>query len=135
MGEILVSLGKFNYEAPSSACAKCRRDYKRAAANVRNTVQQYFDGLCLDFLDRSKPKTGHLDIGYWSHQDLEEYKWVLGCRFCHRRPTCFFTNGREEEQDRIVHTRPKKHHQYNSSILMSQQDHREIGRSVSQSVT
>lgn len=102
INQILENLSRFSYEAPARACGKCRQDYKGIVAAVEHNVRRYFDGLCLDFLDRSKPKTGDPDLDYWCHHKLEEHEWVRGCRFRHRQPTWFFSfNGRKEERDRM----------------------------------
>lgn len=69
-------------------------------------VNGYFHGLCLDCLDRSKPKVGDVDMDYWEHDQLKEHEWVHGCRFNHKQPTWYFSfNGRKEERDRMVKMR------------------------------
>ncbi|KAI4126790.1 MAG: hypothetical protein LQ338_003575 [Usnochroma carphineum] len=124
--DILQNLTKFSYEASASACGKCRQDYKGIVARVASSVRGYFNGLCLDCLDHSKPKTGDIDQDYWCHDKLKEYEWVHGCRFPHKQPTWYFSfNGRKEERDRLVKqrelerrntnrpTRPGHHRGYN----------------------
>ncbi|KAK4692165.1 hypothetical protein P7C71_g4984, partial [Lecanoromycetidae sp. Uapishka_2] len=75
MSEILTNLDKFIYEAKSSACGTCRRDYKGMVKRINTRVREYFDGLCLDCLNRSKPKLGDADKDYWRHADLKEHEW------------------------------------------------------------
>ena len=103
MSEILERLGKFNFEAKSSACGTCRQDYKGKVTRNAEFVETYFDGLCLDCLDRSKPKLGDPDMDYWRHHTLKENAWVPGCRVRHKQPTWYFSfNGRKEERDRFA---------------------------------
>lgn len=104
MDVILDRLDKFRYEAKPSACSKnCRQDYKRMVRDVQTSVREYFDGLCLDCLSRSKPKLGDADRDYWRHGRLREHEWVRGCRFPHKQPTWYFSfNGRKEDRDRLV---------------------------------
>ena len=103
MTEILQNLTKFEYEAKSSACGECRRDYKGMVKRIRERVLKYFDGLCLDCLDRSKSKLNDADADYWCHATLKEHEWVRGCRFPHKQPTWYFSfNGRKEDRDRLV---------------------------------
>ena len=103
MDEILQRLGKFKFEAKSSACGTCRQDYKGKVTRTEEFVDGYFHGLCLDCLDRSKPKLGDADMDYWRHNTLKENEWVTGCRFRHKQPTWYFSfNGRKEERDRLV---------------------------------
>ena len=103
MSEILYRLGKFKFEAKSSACGACRQDYKGKVTRTEEIVEDYFGGLCLDCLDRSKPKLGDPDMDYWRHHTLKENEWITGCRFRHKQPTWYFSfNGRKEERDRMV---------------------------------
>ena len=107
MGEILQRLEKFKFEAKSSACGTCRQDYKGKVTGIKKYVAGYFDGLCLDCLDRSKPKLGDADMDYWRHNDVKEHEWVTGCRFRHKQPTWYFSfNGRKEDRDRLMKVRP-----------------------------
>ncbi len=103
MSDILDNLKKFSYEAKSSACGSCRQDYRGMVMRIETRVRGYFNGLCLDCLDRSKPKHGDADTDYWRHATLKEHEWVRGCRFAHKQPTWYFSfNGRKEDRDRLV---------------------------------
>ena len=103
MNEILDRLEKFKFDAKSSACGTCRHDYKGRVTSIEKYVRSYFDGLCLDCLDRSKPKLADTDMDYWRHHELKEHEWVKGCRFPHKQPTWYFSfNGRKEERDRLI---------------------------------
>ena len=107
MNEILDRLGKFNFEAKASACGTCRHNYKSNVEHIQQYVSVYFDGLCLDCLDRSKPKLGDPDMDYWRHNRLKEDEVVRGCRFRHKQPTWYFSfNGRKEDRDRFMKLRP-----------------------------
>lgn len=104
---ILGRLQKFNYEAPESACLNCHYGYGKNVAEARARVASYFDGLCLDCMDRSKPKTGDTDKDYWQHNDLSEDDIIQGCRFVHKQPTWYFSfMGRKEDRERF--TRPRR---------------------------
>ena len=103
MNEILNRLQKFKFEAKSRSCGTCHIDYKGRVTRIENYVRKYFDGLCLDCLDRSKPKLGDTDTDYWCHHELKEDEWIKGCRFLHKQPTWYFSfNGRKEERDRLI---------------------------------
>ena len=106
MKDILVKLQNFSYEAKSSACRDCRKDYKRIVSEVRHSVLTYFDGLCLDCLDKTKAKTRDVDEDYWRHNDLGSNEWSKGCRIRHGEPTWYFSFlGRKEEKDSILRER------------------------------
>ena len=100
---ILAALDLFSYVPPKQACSRyCQRDYKAIVAAAQALTQGYFDGLCLDCMDKSKPKTGDADMDYWLHNDLGETGRVEGCRFLHKQPTWYFSfMGRKEERDRF----------------------------------
>ncbi|KAK0513132.1 hypothetical protein JMJ35_004118 [Cladonia borealis] len=103
MNEILDRLEKFNFEAKLSACGACRRDYKSPVEETVEFVRYYFDGLCLDCLNRSKPKLKDPDMDYWRHHTLKEHEWITGCRFRHKQPTWYFSfMGRKEDRDRFM---------------------------------
>ena len=103
MGEILDNLQRFSYEAAPGACSSCKQNYNAIVAGVESQVRTYFDGLCLDCLDRSKPKLGDTDRDYWRHHKLSEDEWTSGCRFPHKQPTWYFSfNGRKEDRDRLA---------------------------------
>ena len=98
---ILDRLKTFTYSPAPGACLSfCKRDYASLAEKARVRVKDYFDGLCLDCLDKSQPKTGDLDEDYYRHGLLKESEWPRGCRFHHKQPTWYYSFlGRE--QDRV----------------------------------
>lgn len=112
MHEILNRLSNFRYEAKSSACgAHCRQNYNDMVSRVASHVRGYFDGLCLDCLDRSKPKLDDTNMDYWRHSKLKEDEWVRGCRFRHKQATWYFSfNGRKEDRDRLAKEKKRDTH-------------------------
>ena len=92
MSDLLSHLDKFKYEPHSLTCSTHRRlDLESTVDDAKTRTKDYFDGLCLDCLDRSKPKTGDVDMDYWRHNMLEEDDWVSGCRFRHKQSTWYFS--------------------------------------------
>ena len=58
-----------------------------------------FDGLCLDCMDLSKPKSENSDHDYWLHDTFEE--WDKGCRIEHGSSTWWFSFlGRYERREK-----------------------------------
>lgn len=99
---LLDRLDRFEEPLKQGCSPNCRRDFKRIVTSVKNSTRHYFDGLCLDCMDKSKPKTGDLDMDYWRHDDLKEEEWAFGCRFDHKQPTWYFSfMGRQEDRDRF----------------------------------
>lgn len=98
---ILDRLNSFKYKPPESACRSfCQGDYEGAVGRAISTVRNYFDGLCLDCMDKSKAKTANYDSDYWHHNDLEEGEWDSGCRVNHGEPTWYFSfMGRKEDRE------------------------------------
>lgn len=107
VGSILEHLVAFSYQPPESACHACReRDYERDVCQAIGIVLKYFDGLCLDCMDKSKAKTADYDSDYWSHNSLDEDGWDRGCRVRHGEPTWYFSfMGRKEDQERFFKTK------------------------------
>ncbi|RDW88201.1 hypothetical protein BP6252_00233 [Coleophoma cylindrospora] len=52
-------------------------------------VQNYWQGLCLDCMNITRPKTGNIHTDYWQHNALED--WDSKCRITHGRNTWYFS--------------------------------------------
>ena len=103
INQLLRMLDKFSYQAKDSACTNCKKDYCRHIKEDISRVRHYFDGLCLDCLDRSKPKLGDRDNDYWSHVDMDAEDWDRGCRINHGEPTWYFSfMGRKEDMGQFM---------------------------------
>lgn len=93
MGTILRRIPTFRYEAPESACEdSCHKNknYNKLVDEAGTEVETYFGGLCLDCLDRTRPKTGDEHSDYWNHNRFHnERAWFKGCSFRHREPTWY----------------------------------------------
>ena len=113
---ILDRLQNFSFEPKSTACSECthpcikrnvvsfsRVTYATHVVEVVKRVREYFDGLCLDCLDRTKPKFESSEKDYWMHASLDESDYCKGCRINHKQPTWYFSfMGRQEERDRMI---------------------------------
>lgn len=64
VAEILSRLEPFTMEKHGS-CSLCSTDWEAQVADARIKTLQYFDGLCIDCMDRSRPKRGNGDVDYW----------------------------------------------------------------------
>lgn len=103
MKEILERLNGFKFEPKASACAICRSDYQRTVALAQSRTRDYFDGLCLDCMDKYEAKTGDEDGDYWRHNDLPDHMLSRNCRNDHGEPTWYFSfMGRKEDIDRFL---------------------------------
>ena len=103
---ILNNLQDFDY-SPSTSCTACSRNYQTTVAIVREETQRYFDGICLDCLDKTKPHTGDSDIDYWLHQEFKEDSVFDRCRITHRQSTWYFSfMGRKADRELFL----KRHH-------------------------
>ena len=100
---IIQRLDNFSFTAEKGACDSCRKDYKAAVKAAQKRTWLYFDGLCLDCMDRTKPMTKDEDMDYWLHDTLGENDWIHGCRGGrHRQPTWYFSfMGRLDIRDRL----------------------------------
>lgn len=118
VGDILCRLEGFSYDAPTWACCVCRADYGTFVANTLNHVGTYFDGLCLDCMDRSKSRSGDTDEDYWQHNNLSETDVIENCRFEHKQPTWYFSfMGRKEDRERFrEHRRPYKGAEFGGGV-------------------
>ena len=76
---------------------KYKQDYNELVRNVVANARSYFDGLCLNCIDTSKPKTVNTDVDYWEHKHLTEADYAYGCwAGKHAQPTLFiFFHGKK----------------------------------------
>jgi hypothetical protein len=78
-------------------CPSCNFDFKPVVHQAVSVTKRYFDGLCLDCMDASRPKFGDDDQDYWRHE--QDMGWDSGCRIHHRQATWYFSfMGRKEKQ-------------------------------------
>ncbi|KAF2100794.1 hypothetical protein NA57DRAFT_54866 [Rhizodiscina lignyota] len=107
---LLHCLRKFEYDPlcgrdAADVCMGCMHgDYKASVMQITEKVTCYFDGLCLDCMDRSKHKTRDEDQDYWSHHShgiLRKFgRSDGGCRISHGNPTWYHSfMGREEKKN------------------------------------
>jgi hypothetical protein len=91
------SLVNFDCEIPPNACGGCKtRLAPVGIEKLRKEVKADFNGLCLDCMDRTKPKYGTTDRDYWEHDRIQD--WSRGCRFRHGQTTWYFSYmGRRED--------------------------------------
>lgn len=103
MTTILARLDNFSFEPQKEACGSCRSDYKGIVKLAQSKTRSYFDGLCLDCMDKTKPVTGDEDMDYWQHDRLGESDLMDHCRVKHHQPTWYFSfMGRRDVMDRFL---------------------------------
>jgi hypothetical protein len=108
MNTLLSRLGSFDLGA-TGACYTCNIDWKQQAKQAKTITQGYFDGLCLDCMDKSKPPRGkNSDELYWTHLSSENGKWDKNCRIPHGEPSWYMSwCGRDEHRQKLL----KEHHE------------------------
>jgi hypothetical protein len=95
--EMVDGLRTFKYTGPNTRCSLCSQDMKNTVVGeIIRKVMNYFEGLCLDCMDSSKPRTGDRATDYWLHNVDRE--WDADCRMSHKRNTWYHSYmGRPEE--------------------------------------
>jgi hypothetical protein len=84
--------------AAGKRCRACNFNFKPIVQKAVSVTKKYFDGLCLDCMDASRPKFGDDDKDYWRHDELD-VEWDAGCRIRHEQATWWFSfMGRKEKQ-------------------------------------
>lgn len=82
-------MDKFKLEY-QPVCLRCRSiDFVYVVQMTRQVTQSYFDGLCLDCMERSKPKGKGLDDEYWRINANVNNRWDSRCRVRHGQPTWY----------------------------------------------
>lgn len=109
MKEILDRLDKFVYVPHREACDSCRYlKIEEIVGKAEIRARGYFEGMCLDCMDRSQPKFGkNVDMDYWYHHTKKEHEWILPmregakpCRVKHHQPAWYYSfMGRQQDRD------------------------------------
>ncbi|KAK3718302.1 hypothetical protein LTR37_005115 [Vermiconidia calcicola] len=87
-------------------CYDCRIDFGHVVHEAVRNTSSYFDGLCLDCMNTSKPKFGDADEDYWKHS-RQGVSWDFNCRIRHGQPSWYFSfMGRKQKMMEWVH-RPR----------------------------
>jgi hypothetical protein len=86
------------------ACRRCSSiDWNYVIQITRQATQGYFDGLCLDCMDRSKPKGKGLDDEYWRINTSAMNQWEKRCRVRHKQPTWYVSwLGRDDVRQKLL---------------------------------
>ena len=91
--EILECPGFVSWQAkiPEGPCFDCKK--KLSGADVKDArdfiMDEFWDGLCLDCMDITNPKTGDIDEDYWIYNARME--WDANCRIDHEQRTWYWS--------------------------------------------
>jgi hypothetical protein len=76
-------------------------DWESVVLKAKANIEKYFDGLCLDCMNRSKPKD--LDDEYWKHNTNVNGRWDSRCRITHNQSTWYVSwLGRPDIREKIM---------------------------------
>jgi len=101
VNDILRELENFSFTPQPGSCEGClypgdlnphrelrRYDtYDRVVEHARYITKENFNGLCLDCMDRKRPKMKDEDWDYWLKDMREGGTWDTGCRISHGEST------------------------------------------------
>ncbi|PVH83318.1 hypothetical protein DL98DRAFT_585607 [Cadophora sp. DSE1049] len=102
-------LVNWTYKKVIGACNACDRHLRGYhVETARERTEDYWDGLCLDCMNKSKTKTGSVHSDYWLHNSLRT--WSRGCRLTgHSRNTWYHSfMGRHEEMEDYLEKQSKR---------------------------
>lgn len=85
-------------------CKRCRnQDWHSVVLKAKTISESYFDGVCLDCMDHSKPNVKTLDDEYWQHNTNVDGRWDTRCRFKHNQSTWYVSwLGRPDVREKIM---------------------------------
>ncbi|KAF1975991.1 hypothetical protein BU23DRAFT_578813 [Bimuria novae-zelandiae CBS 107.79] len=100
---IIDRMKEFKYDY-TPACPRCRSiDFAYVVQLTHQAALSYFDGLCLDCMDRSKPKSKDLDDEYWRINANVDHRWDSRCRTRHGQPSWYVSwLGREDVKQKLL---------------------------------
>lgn len=93
MNDIISRLSEFSYTPKTTICTApfpgCHQGFDDIVEEACKRTARDFDGLCLDCMDRSKPKREDDDEGYWRRNYLANGCWDMVCRFRYSHSTWY----------------------------------------------
>jgi hypothetical protein len=103
VAQIVGRLGTFKYDY-MPACMPCRKmEWETVVLKAKSNTETYFDGLCLDCMDRSKPKGEGSDDKYWRHNEKVNGRWDTKCRVTHNQSTWYVSwLGRPDVRKKVM---------------------------------
>ncbi|MCJ1351124.1 MAG: hypothetical protein MMC33_001106 [Icmadophila ericetorum] len=120
MAQSFEKLEDIQRKPHETSCSTCKRHLAESVGRCRLYARDYFDGLCLDCMDRSDPLTGDSDKDYWQHNDLKEGDWIERCRIHHKQPTWYYSfMGRDETRNKYKELKKEKRRRQSGSCLAS----------------
>ncbi|KAL1797251.1 hypothetical protein ACET3X_003857 [Alternaria dauci] len=103
IGQIVRRLKAFDY-AYTPKCNRCRGiDWETIVLKAVSNTLGYFNGMCLDCMDRSKPRGDILNDEYETLNQSVEGRWDTKCRIKHGQPTWYISwLGRPDIREKIL---------------------------------
>jgi hypothetical protein len=94
-------------------CSRCSDNWDWGVKKAIEITEDYFDGLCIDCMDRSRPKRGNTDIDYWRQAESVNGRWDHKCRVRHGEPTWYVSwCGRAEHRQKLINTHRENNPKY-----------------------
>lgn len=100
---LLAMIAKLRFDPGPPACEKfCRQEFGNRVHVAMAYMHIQFQGLCLDCINRSTPKSDNVDLDFWILDSVPPSDGVGKCRLQHLEPTRYFSYmGPEEARDRF----------------------------------
>jgi hypothetical protein len=78
-------------------------DWESVVLKAKAHTEAYFDGLCLDCMDRSKTHGNYAGSEYWKVNSSVGARWDTRCRIRHNQSTWYVSwMGRTDVRERIM---------------------------------
>lgn len=89
LAEYMDKLTQFTFTPEATRCdsGACHQDFRKAVDVSVDRAKYYFQGLCLDCMNRSKSSTGQSNGEYIEKNSPYKGCWDMDCRFGHKRET------------------------------------------------
>lgn len=101
---ILNQLGNFKMlHSPDEDCYACDKYWNLVIEDACAWTAKSFDGLCMDCMDKSRPKRENTDVDYWKHLKSVDGRWDRKCRITHGESTWYISwCGRGEHRQKLL---------------------------------
>lgn len=101
--QLTCRLDSFAYDFTPS-CARCKgMGWENVVRKAKSNTEAYFDGLCLDCMERSMLQGDREDEGYWFTNASVGRRWDSRCRVAHGQSTWYVSwLGKPEMREKIM---------------------------------
>ncbi|KAF2491001.1 hypothetical protein BU16DRAFT_442825, partial [Lophium mytilinum] len=101
LSDITHRIRQFKHHSAAPNCTTCNINWVGVVFRAVRATEAYFDGLCLDCMERSRGRDG--DENYWRQCGSVDKLWDSRCRITHGEPSWYVSwLGRNDHKQKLL---------------------------------